>query len=157
MENLTRLFQYSQMPENEGKMTFKYENDDVLLCYQKKIMHMIAGTETNKVVTTHPTKENEVITCRVVRQLPKIAVDFFATKMAMFGEEMVAAHLSKLTQRRSRTSDGDYVSVDFNFGQNKKEVIIQDIFEKKKYLIICESYSIKPETKRYEVISERNL
>ena len=157
MENITRLLQYSQMPENNGRMTFKYENDDVVLCYQKKIMHMIAGNEVNKVVTTHPTKTGEVVTARIVRQLPKLVVDFFATKMKMFGEDMVEAHISKLTQRRSRGAEGEFINVEFNFGNNKKEVVIYDIFEEKRYLIICESYLIHPETKRYEIISERNL
>jgi len=157
MENLTRLLQYSQLPENEGKFAMKYENDDVLLCYQKSMMHIIAGTEVNKMIATSPTKIGKVVTCRVIRQLPKIVVDFFATKMSLFGEPMVGGHVMKLTERRSRSESGDFVDVNFSFGINKKEVIISDIFEEKKYLIICEDYSINPETRRYEIISERNL
>lgn len=157
MENLTRAIDYIQRKEFKGSFAMKFENDDVVLCMQKGVMHIIAGVEITPTIVTSSIEKGKVVSCRVRRVLPKLLVDIIATAGTLTGEEIVPAHLSKLSQRRSYSDSGSFVEISVKFGKPVYEVKIRDIFEEKDYLIICEEFKIYPNSSRYEVAKRKML
>lgn len=152
MENLTKILFNLQEEKFANKFTLKFENDDVVFCMQKSVMHLIAGVESAKGLATSSIEKGKVVDFRVRRVLPKIVIDYISTIGKLSGKQIIPAHMSKLSQRRSFSDEGGFVDVEIKFGIQKLEVYIKDVFEDREYMIICEDFKTTPsKCQRYEI------
>jgi len=146
--NLSNLIRQMISKHNEGKISLKYENDDVYLVSGTKGLHIFPTQPEvcKRSSVSDATLEYATVDYTYRWKMPRFMVDWLAASKTFTGKEITKTHLNRLLQR------GTYSDIQIDVSDVGKIMKIEDLFENKVYHISCKSFGVNNLNERYKIL-----